>query len=191
MVGRPRSQKRCKICNAEYMARSMGQKACSLDCALTFSRQNAARLEAKRLSSELSLRKEKLKTKSDYRKEAQVAFNRYIRLRDMHQPCISCGQSPYKGQRHASHYRTRKAAPQLAFNTLNVAASCAQCNSHKSGNITEYRIALVQKIGQERVEALEHNNDKADHSIEYLKRVKDIFSRRARLYERLAEERAG
>jgi isocitrate dehydrogenase kinase/phosphatase len=55
----------------------------------------------------------------------------------------------------------------------------------KSGNVVEYRIALVGKIGAERVSWLEYDNDCRTFDIEYLKRVKRIFSRRARHYKKL------
>jgi isocitrate dehydrogenase kinase/phosphatase len=55
----------------------------------------------------------------------------------------------------------------------------------KSGNVVEYRIRLVDKIGQERVEGLEQSNKVRTFDIDYLKRVKRIFSRRARHYKRL------
>ena len=54
----------------------------------------------------------------------------------------------------------------------------------KSGNILEYRIALINKIGEDRVLGLEHNNKRAGHNIEYLKRIKSVFNRKARLYEK-------
>ena len=53
----------------------------------------------------------------------------------------------------------------------NVAASCSQCNNHKSGNVVEYRIELVRRIGEERVQALENSYRLASHNIEYLKRM--------------------
>jgi hypothetical protein len=55
----------------------------------------------------------------------------------------------------------------------------------KSGNVVEYRIRLVGKIGPGRVESLEHSNEARTFSIDYLKRVKRIFARRARHYKKL------
>ena len=47
--------------------------------------------------------KEELKTVQDLMKEAQVAFNAYIRERDKGKPCISCGK-PLKGKYDAGHF---------------------------------------------------------------------------------------
>ena len=133
--------------------------------------------------AETKRRRDKLKTVSDWAAEAQIAMNKYIRARDVDKPCISCSQSPYKGQRHASHYRPRSVASQLSFNTWNIHASCSQCNNMKSGNLVPYRLELVERIGLERVEWLECNNELATYDIDYLKRVKRIFNKRARRLE--------
>ena len=50
----------------------------------------------------------------------------------------------------------------------------------------DYRINLIEKIGLEKVEYLENNNDLDlnKNDIEYLKRIKRIFNKRARSYEK-------
>lgn len=55
----------------------------------------------------------------------------------------------------------------------------------KSGNVVEYRIRLAQKIGQDRVEALEHDNQTRTFDVDYIKRLKTIFARRARHYKKI------
>lgn len=72
--------------------------------------------------------------------------------------CISCGTKTAFAW-HAGHYRTTAAAPQLRFNPDNIWLQCSACNVHKSGNIEAYRAALVELIGEERVQALESNNE--------------------------------
>jgi len=54
----------------------------------------------------------------------------------------------------------------------------------KSGNVVEYRIRLADKIGNERLEFIEHGNERKTYSIEYLKRLKKLFGRRARNYQK-------
>jgi hypothetical protein len=174
----------CKGCGIEFLPTRPFQAACGPPCAIKFARRQRTDKAAKAQRTADRGRKEALKSKRDHKRETQAIFNRYIRLRDTG-PCISCGQSANQGQRHASHFRSRAAASQLSYNFLNVHASCAQCNSHKSGNITPYRIALVEKIGEERVLAIENNNNKADFSVEYLKRLQKILKRRVKHYEKL------
>lgn len=137
---------------------------------------------------EIKEAKEKLKTAGDYIKEAQVAFNKFVRVRDQGKPCISCGTIPqqkFGGNIDAGHYRSRGAASHLRFNLYNCHAQCVKCNRNLSGNVVEYRIRLIQKIGLERVEQLEQDNRPKRFSIDYLVRLKKVFNKRARLYEKL------
>lgn len=98
--------------------------------------------------------------KSFQRAKAQKAFNEFIRLRDSSLGCISCDKpSDWGGQWHAGHYKTVGARPDLRFNEDNCNKQCAQCNNFLSGNLTNYRFALIEKIGKQRVIALECDND--------------------------------
>lgn len=146
----------------------------SFECATSYARRKQQRVQHK-------ADKERIKTKAEWAKEAQASVNSYIRARDHGKPCISCDQASNIGRRHASHYRSVGACTQLRFNTFNIHASCAQCNSKKSGNILEYRIRLIKKIGQEKVDWLETQNKITRYDIEYLKRIKRIFAKRARV----------
>ncbi len=192
--------KQCPICGTEYTPRSSLQKVChNYKCAMEFNRQvdarNAAREQRKQdklQRDDLRQRREKLKGVSEWQKEAQTAFNRYIRWRDFNKECASCGGQLIGSSNYltgsavdASHYRSRGAAPHLRFNVFNVHAACTRCNRQLSGNAVEFRIRLIQRIGLERVERLEADNTPRKFDIEYLKRVKSIFTRRARHYEKL------
>lgn len=100
------------------------------------------------------------KDKSFQRDKAQKAFNEFIRLRDAHLGCISCDKpSDWAGQWHAGHYKTVGARPDLRFNEDNVHKQCSQCNNFLSGNLAQYRIALLAKIGSQRVLMLETDSE--------------------------------
>ena len=136
-------------------------------------------------------KRESLKSKSQWDKEAQSAFNRYIRIRDEGKPCVSCG-NPLIGKSNyltgsaidASHYRSRGAASHLKFNVFNVHSACTRCNRQLSGNAVEYRIRLIERIGLERVERLEADNEPRRFDIPYLQRIKSIFISKARALEK-------
>jgi hypothetical protein len=103
--------------------------------------------------------KVKAKKLTEWLNDAQDWVNRYIRLRDADEPCISCGTTNPNIQYAAGHYRTRKAASHLRFNHDNLHKQCNHhCNKQLSGNIANYRPALIRKIGIERVEAIENDN---------------------------------
>ena len=146
-----------------------------------------ALLESKRNNDYSKAKKErklKLKTAGDYTKEAQAAINKYVRIRDLKYPCISCGRH-HQGQYHAGHYKTTGAYPELRFNLRNIHKQCSVCNNHLSGNIMNYRINLVNKKGVDLVEWLEGYHELKRYSIDYLVRLKRVFNKKARLYERL------
>lgn len=180
-------------------------KFCSIECAGKYGLEANKKAAAKQLARERAKtkaelknaarmhrkRKEKLKTVSDYIKEAQACVNKYIRARDHGQPCISCNSQPAQkrgGTMEAGHYRSRGAAGHLRFNTNNIHLQCVKCNRYKSGNAVDYRLGLIKKIGIEKVEALENDNMPRKFTIEYLKRMKRIFAKRARMIEKRRED---
>lgn len=138
-----------------------------------------ARQKATQERKEQREAKERLKSKGDYAKEAQQAFNAWIRLRDDKEPCISCGRH-HQGQYHAGHYRTVGSSPELRFEPLNVHKQCSACNNHLSGNIVGYRIWLQEKIGAESLEWLEGPHEPKRYTIDDLKQIKTKYRRLAR-----------
>ena len=112
----------------------------------------------KAFNAETRVRKEQLKTRRDYIKDLQVIFNRFIRARDDKQTCISCGSMPSQkrgGVFDAGHYRSVGANPELRFNEDNCHKQCVRCNRELSGNVANYRINLIKRIGQDRVDIIE------------------------------------
>ena len=162
--------KKCRQCKEYFQPSSSTQIVCRWSCARDYAREK----EQKKFNAETRKMKEKIKTLTEHLNDAQKEFNKYIRLRDESQPCISCQRS-HDGQYHAGHYRTTAAATQLRFNEDNCHKQCSVCNNHKSGNVTEYRINLVKKIGQWKVEELECNNQLADWTIEKAIEIKKQY----------------
>tara|TARA_R110000751_G_scaffold276013_1_gene376935 strand:- start:204 stop:689 length:486 start_codon:yes stop_codon:yes gene_type:complete len=156
-----------------------------MDCVVAHSGKAGKAASEKRKKQTLLKLKAELKTASQWRVEAQTAFNAYIRYRDRDQPCISCDASGdhegLGGYWDAGHYRSRGAAKHLSFNLWNCVKQCSRCNRYLSGNVVEYRIRLIARIGLNRVEALEHNNDTVKHDIAYLRRIKKIFKAKLKI----------
>ena len=124
---------KCKVCKIKFEPRFFLQKACMNPACLA----EWSRLERERKSDvKHKERKASLKPKSKWLSELQAVFNKYIRLRDHLDGCISCDKgSLWHGQWHASHYYSRGHSSSLRFNLWNVHKSCSVCNSHLSGNI--------------------------------------------------------
>jgi hypothetical protein len=163
---------KCSICQAEFIPKHKNQTTC-LDpiCKLEAKRQEGIKRNARQ---DLSKRRQALKSKSDWAKEAQTVFNAYIRARDEVEPCISCSRY-HQGQYHAGHYLSVGARPELRFNPLNVHKQCAPCNNHLSGNIALFRINLIKKIGLEQVEWLEGPHEPSKYTIEDLKTIRETY----------------
>jgi len=187
------AKKKCRHCK-EYGLVESGVKVplgwfCAMSCVVEHGKKGARVSSDKRKKETLTKLRLELKTASQWRVEAQAAFNAYIRYRDRDQPCISCDASGNHeglgGYWDAGHYRSRGAARHLSFHQHNVHRQCSRDNRYLSGNIVEYRIRLIERIGLDRVEALEHNNDTVKHDITYLRRVKQIFKNKLRIKKKL------
>lgn len=163
--------RKCKACGTRYEPTRPLQTACSLPCAIIQATQ--ARLKKEQKADKA--KRESLKPRSQWMKEAQASFNRYIRARDAGQPCISCGRY-HNGQIHAGHYLSTGARPELRFDERNVHSQCAPCNNHLSGNITLYRIGLIAKIGLAAVEELEGPHEPKKYSIDDLRIIKATYA---------------
>lgn len=199
------ARRKCAHCREWFHPAREGQVVCSFECASAIGKKQTAkareaakavavkrqRESEKEGRQRRRAKRESFKTKAQWDKEAQSAFNRYIRIRDEGKPCVSCG-SPLIGKSNyltgsaidASHYRSRGAASHLKFNVFNVHSACTRCNRQLSGNAIEYRIHLIERIGLDRVERLEADNVPRRFDIPYLQRIKSIFTRRARALEK-------
>lgn len=164
-----------KLCGKLFTPTKPLQTVCDFGCAIELNLQN----KAKRARKEHKEAKERNKSRGNWTKEAQAAFNSYIRARDSREPCISCGRH-HQGQYHAGHYRTVGGNPELRFCETNVHKQCAPCNDHLHGNLINYRINLIKRIGIEQVEWLEGPHEPKKYSIDDLKEIKATYSRKAR-----------
>ena len=63
----------------------------------------------------------------------------------------------------------------MRFEELNTHKQCMPCNSHLSGNLINYRINLIKKIGLEAVEWLEGPHKPKKYTIENLKEIRDKY----------------
>ena len=165
----------CKACRHKFLPSNPMQSACSIKCAIELVNRDKAKAER----SESRKAKERIKTKADHAKEAQQAFNAWVRARDADLPCISCGRM-HQGQWHAGHYRTVGSNPELRFDPLNCHKQCAPCNNHKSGDIVNYRINLARKIGQQALDWLEGPHEAKRYTIEQLQAIKAEYRAKLR-----------
>ena len=161
--------KTCEVCERVFVPDRMGQVVCGPACAMARVRQ------AKKAEREsVRARKEAIKSKADWAREAQTAFNAWIRARDEGLPCISCGRH-HQGQWHAGHYLSTGARPELRYTESNVHRQCAPCNTHLSGNAVLYRIGLINRIGADAVEWLEGPHELPKWTADDYRAIRDTY----------------
>lgn len=102
------------------------------------------------------IKKDSMKRKQDYEKDLETVFNRFIRLRDKDQPCISCDKQAGTYTMSAGHYYPAGSHKNIRFDEDNVHSQCwYNCNKNKSGNLSEYLPRLIAKIGEKAFRDLE------------------------------------
>lgn len=167
-----RRVRKCCTCRKQFEPRNMTHKACSADCAQVHAEKERARKDRKERQAGLQA----LKKRADYLKEAQQAFNAFIRERDKSKLCISSGrplqQEALGGGFDCGHYRSVGSAPHLRFDERNAHGQSKHDNRYLAGNAVEYRKGLIQRIGLAAVEALEADNTPRKYSIEDLQAIK-------------------
>lgn len=178
--------KKCRVCRREFAPRLSTQVCCSPTCAISYARHCGEKRQSaamKRVAAaEKRERRIALKTRKDWVREAQAAFNAWVRERDHFQPCISCGSHVPDGYWDAGHFLSVGAHPELRFEPLNCHKQCKSCNGttiHKRGYVqpferqlsvrNRYRANLVERIGLRQVEWLESYHEPLKPTVEWLR----------------------
>ena len=181
--------KTCKWCKTRFSPARKKQICCCAECALSYGQKQSAKAERIAGIAARKVTKAKLdaiKPRSQLMREAQAAFNKYIRARDQAagHACISSGRPlDWTGNSvDAGHYRSVGSAPHLRFDERNCHAQSKHDNRYLSGNAVDYRIGLIARIGLEAVIALEadqaprkySNNDLRAIKADYTAKIKAI-----------------
>jgi hypothetical protein len=158
---------------------------CSVPCSKEFAACKKGRDHAKKKRrAETREMRQGIKTHGEHAKEAQAAFNQFIRLRDRRLPCISCGKHVEDKKYNACHFKSVGANPELRYEESNVHRGCEQCNSYLSGNLVNYRIGLVEKIGLDQVEWLEGPHEPKHYTVDDFQEIKVKYRKLCREIEK-------
>lgn len=180
--------KKCRQCKELFQPIKGMQAVCSPTCAIADVRAKAE----KKKDKEFRERKQALKSRNKWLEEAQEVFNKFIRLRDEDEPCMSCGREEVEwtpgGSWDCGHFLARGSHPELRFDELNAYKQCKSCNggsgkyarkNHTVGQ--EYRIRLIKKFGIERVEYLEGPHEPKRYTIEQIKEIKETYKQKCKV----------
>lgn len=178
-------QPTCEVCKKPFLRFTSFQRVCrTFRCA-----SKIVKADKKAEKESTRARRLAIKPRSEFAREAQTAVNRYCRLRDLArgQGCYTCGARPDQAFGHvydAGHFRSVGSAPHLRFWTPQIRLCCIPCNRHKGGELLAFRRALVAEHGLKWVEALEARQEVAKFTVDYLTRIKRIFTKKATRLEK-------
>lgn len=172
MVSYSMKTKKCKSCGEMFTPDRPMMTTCSYQCAIEYAKAQ----QVKKQNSE------KRKAKKEYNendrsvllKLAQTVFNKYIRERDG-KTCISCDFKGEGRQIHAGHYMSQGGNSALRFSEFNCHSQCVQCNTYRSGNLANYRLRLIEKIGIDEVVRLETTKNTKLWTVEELKEIIETY----------------
>lgn len=169
---------RCKNCKEKFEPKTFLQKYCFKDECIRVFVEKTKEQQWKKTKAKAKL---DLMTLSDYLKLAQQVFNKFIRLRDKGNVCISCQKKPLK--ENAGHFYNANNHYNVRFDERNVHLQCEHCNTYLSGNLLEYRTNLINKIGNSEFLILEDEARKTrkftkdelkEIIAEYKKKIKEL-----------------
>ena len=86
-------------------------------------------------------------------KQTQIIFNRWIRIRDKDQPCISSG-FPLAHHYDAGHLFSVKQYSGLRFDERNVHAQSVGDNRFNEGNFEDYLVKIYLRVDADQVDQL-------------------------------------
>lgn len=181
--------KKCRMCPNKFPQFNSLHVVCSPACAIRMAEEKPKALVTlgqRRLKEERKADRQKklaIKTLSEWKAEVQEVFNKFIRMRDEFEPCISCGREHVEwtvgGAWDCGHYLSVGSHPELRFEELNAYKQCKSCNggsgkyARKNRTVSkEYRERLIARIGLGNVEWLEGPHEPKHYKIPELIELK-------------------
>ena len=172
---------RCKNCKEKFDPIRFNMKYClNAECVRVWVESEKAKTWKKTKAK----MKNDLETIQELIKATQIIFNKYIRLRDKGQVCISCQKKLKEGNVDAGHMWSAGGHSNLRFNEFNVNAQCSRpCNKDKAGDINNYRLGFVERYGIEKLNEIDSlakierkftKEELKEIMVTYKKKIKEI-----------------
>ena len=146
--------KKCKVCYQKFVLERFNQQTCDYKCAIELAKNKQKEKIDKEWKVKKAVLRDNLKTLGQYEAEAKKSFQKWVRMRDDKQPCISCGVQEtdlFDG----GHYFKAELFSGLIFDERNCHKQCRKCNRFLNGNELQYRSGLISRYGIEFVDKLE------------------------------------
>lgn len=175
--------KKCKVCQEKFTPIQFAQAVCNYKCAIEHSKNLKQQKEQREWKAEKAVLRDKLKTLSQYEAEAKKSFQKYIRMRDAKQPCISCGVENTELW-DGGHYKKAEIYSGVIFDEKNCHKQCRKCNRFLGGNELNYRTGLIQRYGIEYADQIE---EKANQTRNYKFTKEELIAKKLK-YDILIKE---
>lgn len=199
---KPTKQPKCAVCKQPFTRYQSFVTWCSAECGAVLAVRKLAQKKANEKTAERkadAVRREKVKTRGEWLKEAKIAIQRFRRLDElsMGSGCMSCKRTQEEvnstdgwkpgGAWDGGHFVSKGARPELALEPLNIWLQCKSCNAG-SGKYARkgytvnasFRANLIERIGLEQVEWLEGPYEPKHYTIDDLKAIKAKYTALAR-----------
>lgn len=138
--------RKCLNCKEKFKPTSGTQTACSMSCAIEYTKKKAKKEQRVLNTLERQKLKKALTGLPELKKLLETQINGIVRLLDKDSGCISCGGHTTP---QAGHYHSVGSTPALRFNLLNNYLQDYNCNCAKGGNIHQYDLGLIKTYGKE------------------------------------------
>jgi hypothetical protein len=120
------------------------------------------------------MKKKKQKTKTQAKKEADIAFGHYIRAKEKH-ICYTCGKRLEETKSQCGHYKSRSHL-NTRYSERNCHCQCVGCNIFRSGNLTVYAVNLLKQYGDDILYDLDKDARKIKRmSVKDFERITKIY----------------
>lgn len=198
---------RCKHCKVKFTPERVGQIV-HADCVVPYMEAQIAKRQAKQRAEQkvkakveqavFRKRKRAIRRLSEFRADAQKAFNAWVRARDADLPCVSCDETSLPmlpgGQWDAGHFLSRGAYPELALEPLNCWRQCKSCNAgsgkfaHKARTVAQkYEDELLNRIGPEKLAWLKGPHEATKYTREDYEEIEATYKAKLKELEATKE----
>lgn len=161
------TKRRCTFCK-EYRPAGDGIKLpagffCDMNHAIKYAsakqlkaKNNKIKIKEKAERKQTKQRKKELMTRSQWYNKLQRLVNQYVtKVRDVGNPCCTCGSTKPNIKYDAGHFFTRASRPDIRFELTNIHLQCSvRCNQHGSGMRNEYEKFIIEKYGRDHLDWL-------------------------------------
>lgn len=178
---------RCRHCKTKFDVKYFNQKYClGTDACIRAFKDFAVELQRKKREREWRKEKkekrQKLKSIGKLKLDAREPFQKWIRLRDADQNCISC-DTPVSDIWDGGHFYKAELYSGLIFHEWNCHKQCRKCNKYLNGNENNYRLGLIKRYGMQFVlelDAIADQNRQRKYSRLELEAIKEMYLKKCR-----------